>query len=628
LLALLSLPLLRCSEDAFRENTTDAGHDPEDATGDPGQGGDGDAAHEGGTKPAHDASDESSDAQVGGDASVISPEPECAPGTSGNPFVEGWYADPDMKRYGDAYWVYPTYSAPYDDQTYLDAFSSPDLVHWTKHARVLDGQGVTWARRAIWAPSPIERDGTYYLYFGANDIQSDAELGGIGVATASTPAGPFVDALGAPLIGKYANGAQPIDQNVFLDDDDQAYLYYGGHGHCNVVKLNQDMKSLGTFGDGSTFKEITPSGYVEGALMFKRNGTYYLMWSEGGWTGPDYRVSYAMSDSPTGPFDKLGTILSQNAAIATGSGHNTVVQLPGKDEWYIVYHRHPLGEIDGNHRVLSLDRLSFRADGTIEPVEMRVLDNFCDGNAFGFRSFDGSWSVHDERYEVEASTESKSLLNTNFSALTLEADVAVGPTGDAGLLFRARDVASGPDAYRGYYAGIDAEHGRVLLGRAELGTWTELASGSRAITAGTPYHLKVVAKQTSIQVFLADEELPVLSASDGAYSEGTTGLRAHAASAQFDNLSVGTPQVVIFYADGGFGGLGVALDPGSYTRAQLAAAGIPDDWMSSLRVPRGFTVHAYAEDGFAGTKWTFTEDTSLVPEAANDKMSSVQIIAQ
>ena len=271
-------------------------------------------------------------------------------------------------------------------------------------------------------------------------------------------------------------------------------------------------------------------------------------------------------------------------------------------------------------------RLSFRADGTIEPVEMRVVDNFCDGNAYGFRTFDGTWSVQDEHYEVEAPSEGKSLLNTNFGALAFEAQVTVGPSGDAGLLFRARDVASGADAYRGYYAGIDAEHGRVILGKADLGTWTELGSTAHAIEAGKAYHLKVIAKQTKLEVYLDEGVLPVVSANDNSHAEGATGLRAHGASARFDDLSVATPRAAIFYADGGFGGAGVALDPGSYTQAQLSAAGIANDGMSSLRVPSGFTVKVFADDNFGGASWTFTEDTPLVPEAANDQMSSVQIV--
>ncbi|TXS20338.1 hypothetical protein EAO68_00205 [Streptomyces sp. wa22] len=112
-------------------------------------------------------------------------------------------------------------------------------------------------------------------------------------------------------------------------------MYYGGWGHANVVELNPDMTSLGTFPDGSTYKEITPENYTEGSFMFKRDGTYYMMWSEGGWTGPDYSVSYAMSDSPTGPFRKIDRVLAQDPAVARGSGHNSILNVPGTDIWYI-----------------------------------------------------------------------------------------------------------------------------------------------------------------------------------------------------------------------------------------------------------------------------------------------------
>jgi beta-xylosidase len=220
--------------------------------------------------------------------------PDYSTAEAGNPFVDGWYADPDIAVYNNTYWVYPTTSKGYSEQTYLDAFSSTDLITWTKHSNILTRASVAWASYAMWAPAPIQRNGRYYLYFAANDIQNNSSLGGIGVAVANQPQGPYVDAIGRPLIGQFHNGAQPIDQDVFIDDDGQAYMYYGGWGHANVVKLNSDMISLGTFSDGSTYKEITPSGYVEGAQMFKRNGKYYLMWSEGGWTGPDYSVSYAM----------------------------------------------------------------------------------------------------------------------------------------------------------------------------------------------------------------------------------------------------------------------------------------------------------------------------------------------
>ena len=290
--------------------------------------------------------------------------------TSGNPIIPGWYADPEAHVFDGKYWIFPTFSAPYDQQTFLDAFSSDDLVSWTRHARVLDTTGVRWARRAMWAPSIVEKDGWYYLFFGANDIQSDREHGGIGVARARTPAGPFVDYLGKPLIDRFHHGAQPIDQMVFRDDDGNYYIVYGGWRHCNIAKLNRDFTGFEPFPDGSVFREITPTGYVEGAYMLRHAGKYYFMWSEGGWTGPDYAVAYAVGDSPFGPFARVGQILAQDPGVATGAGHHSVVQAPASGQWYIVYHRRPLGQTDRNHRVVSIDHLRFDADGRILPVKI------------------------------------------------------------------------------------------------------------------------------------------------------------------------------------------------------------------------------------------------------------------
>jgi hypothetical protein len=313
-------------------------------------------------------------------------------GMSGNPVIEGWYADPEAIIYGSQYWIYPTYSDDYGDiqrpldeasltprqklainkqylkQTFMDAFSSSDLVHWKKHPRVLDIKNIKWAAFALWAPSVIDANGRYYLFFAANDIQSDQEHGGIGVAIADNPSGPFVDAIGQPLVDKFHNGAQPIDPFVFRDDDGQYYLYYGGWRHCNVVKLKADLLGVVPFADGTTHKEITPANYVEGPFVFKRQGKYYLMWSEGGWQGPNYSVAYAIADSPLGPFTRVGKVLQQDPKVATGAGHHSVIPVLGSDSWYIVYHRRPLGTKNGNHREVCIDAMHFNTDGTIQPV--------------------------------------------------------------------------------------------------------------------------------------------------------------------------------------------------------------------------------------------------------------------
>jgi hypothetical protein len=292
------------------------------------------------------------------------------PAQSGNPIFPGWYADPEAAIFDSNYWVYPTYSDKYDKQVFFDAFSSPDLVQWTKHPHILDTNAVHWAKRAMWAPAITEKNGRYYFFFAANDIQNDSAKGGIGVAVARHPQGPYKDYLGKPLIGKFHNGAQPIDQAVFHDKDGQYYMIYGGWGHCNIARLRSDFKALLPFPDGKTYKEITPEGYVEGPYMMVRDGKYYFMWSEGGWTGPDYSVAYAISDNPTGPFQRIGKILQQDSTVATGAGHHSVIHIPGTDDYYIVYHRRPIGETDANHRVVCIDRLEFTADGHIRPVHI------------------------------------------------------------------------------------------------------------------------------------------------------------------------------------------------------------------------------------------------------------------
>lgn len=131
---------------------------------------------------------------------------------SGNPIFPGWYADPEAHIYDHTYWVYPTFSDTYENQiepsdslssvqkeaqkntinkqylkqTFLDAFSSKDLVHWEKHSHILDIKNVSWAAYAVWAPSITEKGGKYYLFFGANDIQNNKQPGGMGIAVSES----------------------------------------------------------------------------------------------------------------------------------------------------------------------------------------------------------------------------------------------------------------------------------------------------------------------------------------------------------------------------------------------------------------------------------------------------------
>lgn len=155
-------------------------------------------------------------------------------------------------------------------------------------------------------------------------------------------------------------------------DKDEYYLIYGGWKHCNIARLNKDFTGFIPFEDGTTFKEITPDSYVEGPFMFKRNGKYYFMWSECGWTGTDYSVAYAIGDSPFGPFNRVEKILQQDPKVATGAGHHSIIHSDKNDKWYMVYHRRPLGETDGNARVTCIDEMYFDEKGFIKPVVITV----------------------------------------------------------------------------------------------------------------------------------------------------------------------------------------------------------------------------------------------------------------
>jgi beta-xylosidase len=284
------------------------------------------------------------------------------PTTTGNPLFPGWYADPEIHCFNGRYYIYPTTSRAFEEQTTFECWSSDDLANWKNEGVILDFADILWSTQyAAWAPSVAERDGKYFLYFSAGDGA------GIGVAQSDSPAGPFREALGTPLISGYAFGAQPIDAHCFVDDDGRAYLYYGGHGHCVVAPLVSTMRAV-----HRAPREITPTAdYVEGPFMVKRRGRYYLMWSEGGWGDSSYRAAYGVGDSPLGPFEYGGPILQNDEKVALSAGHHSVLELPGgDDEWVVCYHRRPLGESNAHHRVVCLDRLVFRDDGGIQAVRL------------------------------------------------------------------------------------------------------------------------------------------------------------------------------------------------------------------------------------------------------------------
>ncbi|PKD17703.1 beta-xylosidase [Salegentibacter salinarum] len=297
-----------------------------------------------------------------------------------NPVVEGYYADPEIiySEREEKYYLYPTSDGFHGwSGTYFETFSSEDLINWKNEGTILDlKKDVDWADRNAWAPCAIEKeiDGEYKYFYYFTAAQK------IGVAVADQPEGPFED-IGEPLISEKpegVKGGQVIDPDVFTDPESgKSYLYWG-NGFMAVAELNEDMTSL----KEGTEKVITPDNtFREGAEVFFRDGKYYFLWSENDTRSPDYRVRYATSTSPTGPLE----IPEENMVIEKdeeneiyGTGHNSVIQVPGKDEWYIVYHRFTrpkgidMGREAGFHREVAIDKLEFDEDGTIKKVKPTV----------------------------------------------------------------------------------------------------------------------------------------------------------------------------------------------------------------------------------------------------------------
>jgi hypothetical protein len=289
-----------------------------------------------------------------------------APKTTKGPVVPGLFADPHIATFNGRYYLYPTTDGYAGwSGTYYKAFSSTDLVDWTDHGVILDhGPDVSWADNSAWAPAVAARNGRYYLYFsgGAASGNTTKQLG---VAVADAPTGPFRDALGRPLVrGDQFSGGQAIDPMVFTDDDGQSYLYWG-QGVARAVRLNADMVSF----DPTQVRTITPAGYNEAPFVLKRNGTYYLMWSENDTRSEDYRVAYATGASPFGPWIKRGVVLQKRLdAGIRGTCHHSVVRAPGTDTWHVAYHRFAVPAGNGTNRETTVDRMEFNADGTIRPI--------------------------------------------------------------------------------------------------------------------------------------------------------------------------------------------------------------------------------------------------------------------
>jgi arabinoxylan arabinofuranohydrolase len=251
-------------------------------------------------------------------------------GNAENPIIQTKYtADPAPMVYNDTVYLYAGHDE--DDATGFKMlnwmlYTSTDMVNWTEHG-IIAGvkepfKTFTWADgHSAWAPQCIARNGKFYLYCPTIYLGKMA----IGVAVSTSPYGPFTDAIGKPLISR--SNPSDYDPTVFIDDDGQAYLYWGGNGPCYFAKLNNDMISIsGDIQVASIDFTGTPpeAAYTEGPWLWKKNNHYYLGWAsrccpEG--------IGYAMSDSPSGPWKCKGTIMDPDER--SSGNHPAVIEYKG-----------------------------------------------------------------------------------------------------------------------------------------------------------------------------------------------------------------------------------------------------------------------------------------------------------
>lgn len=295
-----------------------------------------------------------------------------------NPVITGYNADPYIlySEKTGKYYIYPTSDGHQDWNTSsFRVFSSPDFKEWTDEGEILNFKNVDWVNNYAWAPTIIEKkqsDGSYkyYYYYSADK--------NIGVAIADHPTGPFKDT-GRPIIGrtkpKGTERGENIDPDVFHDPvSGKDYLYWG-NAYMAMAELEPDMITIKPGTEKVLIKQHPL--YSEGTHVFYRNGWYYIMWSDNDTRSADYCVRYVKTGSLSEPINPENSKLILRKDISRGilgTGHHSVINIPGTDEWKIVYHRFRfpdainLGQAAGFHREVCIDKLEFDDNGDIIPV--------------------------------------------------------------------------------------------------------------------------------------------------------------------------------------------------------------------------------------------------------------------
>lgn len=299
-----------------------------------------------------------------------------AAATAVNPIVQTCYTtDPAPMVCGDTLYVYTGHDENGADFFWMQewrVYSTTDMVNWTDHGSPLAIEDFSWGDDRAWAPQCIGRNGKFYLYVPLHSKLTNAMA--IGVAVSDSPTGPFRDAIGKPL----ADGSWDyIDPTVFIDDDGQAYLFWG-NPKLYYVKLNPDMVSFD--GEVQTVEFTTegfgaprvvpdegnrkiPSSYTEGPWFYKRGGKYYMVYAA---NGIPESIAYSMSDGPTGPWTYKGVIMPQSNETNSFTNHSGIVEFKGQP--YFFYHTGNLPGGGGFARSIAVEEFKYNPDGTIPTI--------------------------------------------------------------------------------------------------------------------------------------------------------------------------------------------------------------------------------------------------------------------
>ncbi|GLY07741.1 family 43 glycosylhydrolase [Actinoplanes sp. NBRC 101535] len=293
-----------------------------------------------------------------------------APADAANPIITSIYtADPAPLVVGNTMYIHAGRDeAPAGTNNFVmrewHVLSSTDAQTWTDNGARANIGTFAWAGADAWAGEVEPRNGKYYWYTSVNG--NGPGWMNIGVAVGDSPLGPFTDAKGGPLISDSTPNSSGlnIDPTVFVDDDGQAYLYWGGYWAPRAVKLAANM--IDTVGD-----VITPQGltnFWEAPWMFKRNNLYYLMYAandtNGCVTDSNYACQrYATATSPLGPWTQRGIVLGQ---VSSTTNHAGIVEFNGQS--YLVYHTADAPGGGNFRRSVAVDKLYFNSDGTIQRV--------------------------------------------------------------------------------------------------------------------------------------------------------------------------------------------------------------------------------------------------------------------